>query len=240
MRNFLRCFSFIFLAACAHGPEHRGLSSVTESAAPRPLPISRQDIPNPAAIVGWQEVDGYQTSQVDVMALPAVPVNCADKNLYPTHPQQTTKLYHRFLSVRYAEAKLTAGDEACKIGSKYQNAAGRRPCLAADYGEYAVLSDTYQDACGNFYRAAWDIFFLKGNDNMGMLFSKGRTLYQRPDSDFPNDMYVAQTYPVPASDFLLISPLFPGDEQAIQIQRDGALKTHTYDPIHFIFTPKKM
>ena len=236
MKNsLLGCVFFLStgLSACVHFSDSRGPAS-----SPGPLPISKQEIPDSGAITRWQNVDGYQSTPIDVMTLPSVPVSCADQNLYPTHPQQTTKLYHQFLAARYSEQKLTANDTVCKIGSKYKNTSGMYPCLAADYGEYAVISDTYQDACGHYYRGVWDVFFLKRDDNMGMLFAKGRTLYQKPHSDYPNDMYVAQTYPVDVKDFLIVTSLFPGDREEIEKQRQDAQATHIYDPQKLIFTPK--
>lgn len=176
---------------------------------------------------------------MDVFSLPSKKIECGDPNLYPTHPQQSTKLYHSYQTAAYDQTRLRAEDEACKIGSKYENTLGWRPCLLADVAEDAVISDTYQDACGHFYRAAWEVTFLKSDDNMGLLFSRGRTLYPKENAEFENDMYVAQTYPVAAEDFLVITDLFPGDLEKIEAQKRAAEATHSYDPAKGIFIPKK-
>lgn len=193
------------------------------------LPISKQTVPNAGAIVSWQEIAGYRDSDLDPMSAPRISLECADTNLYPTHPQQNTKHYHLFLSARYDHTRLKGDDEACTLSSKYPNAQGVKPCLRPDYLEYAVISDTYRDSCGHMYRGFWDVAFLKANDNMGVLFAKGRTLYQKPNAGDVNDMYIGDTYAVSADEFLFLSPLLPGDLQKVEMLKASALGTHIFE-----------
>jgi hypothetical protein len=193
------------------------------------LPISKQILPNPAAISSWQEISGYRNTSVEVMSMARIPLNCTDSNLYPTHPQQNTKLYHIFRSARYDQTKLIGADEACALSSKYPSASGTKACLRPDYLEYAVISDVYRDSCGNFYRGVWDVAFLKANDNMGVLFSKGRTLYQKPEAGDALDMYVGGTYAVGVEEFLFLSPILDTDLGLETSLEQSARATHQYE-----------
>lgn len=193
------------------------------------LPISKQILPNATAVSSWQEIAGYRNTEIDAMAMPRIPLNCADTNLYPTHPQQKTKLYHVFRSARYDQSKLTGADEACTLSSKYPSANGTKACLRPDYLEYAVISDIYRDSCGNLYRGVWDVAFLKANDNMGVLFAKGRTLYQKPEAGDVLDMYVGGTYAVGVEEFLFLSPILDTDLRVEMDLEQAARSTHRYE-----------
>lgn len=190
------------------------------------LPDSKQVVPNADAITSWQEIPGYRDSQVDSLTVARVALDCGDKNLYPTHPQQNTKLYHLFLSARYDHTRLKGDDEACATSAKYSNAQGAKACLRPDYLEYAVISDIYRDSCGHTYRGFFDVAFLKANDNMGVLFAKGRALYPKPNAGALMDMYVGDTYAVDQSEFLFLSPLFPGDQERSDELQTSAAKSH--------------
>lgn len=200
-----------------------------------PLPISKQVIPDSRALLSWQEIPGYQNTEIDPMSIERISLKCADTRLFPTHPQQNTKLYHLFLSGRYDHTKLAGEDEACAMSSKYSNAKGVKACLRPDWIEYAVLSDLYTDSCGHLYRGFWDVAYLKTHDNMGVLFSKGRTLYPKPDSGNLNDMFIGGTYTLDVHDFLFLSPLLPKDaEQINKLQTEAvqtqSLKDHLWAP----------
>ncbi len=231
---FFISFSFVLFAtlSCSH------LQSSTRnpSGSSSRVNTAALDLPNRSALMAWQDIPGYQTMKTDVDSFPSVAFSCDDQNLYPTHPQQMNKIYHLFKMAYYDRLKLQASDSACTFGAKEQNASGIFPCLKADSAEYAIISDTFQDSCGHVYRAAWQVAFAKRNDNMGMLFSKGRTLYPRPNSSFENDMYVAQTYAVPVRDFLFITSPFAGDLERIEQLRKASSETHTYDPSTHLFS----
>ena len=193
------------------------------------LPMSKQIVPNASAVISWQEMQGYRSTDIDVMTLPHIPLTCADTTLYPTHPQQNTKLYHVFRSARYDQTKMTGDAEACSLSSKYPSANGIKACLRPDYLEYAVISDIYRDTCGNFYCGVWDVAFLKANDNMGILFSKGRTLYQKPEAGDILDMYIGDTYGVSADEFLFLTPVFGPDLEREKELEQAARATHRYE-----------
>lgn len=229
---FLRCLflvSTVLLFSCTH-KELRQPSSLTE-----PPAFTQLQFPNASALVRWTDNIGPSNDVVDPLKVERRPLNCIDTNLYPTHPQQMSKVYHVALVGRYDMEKLTAEDEACAIGSKYKNTRGIKMCLRADSVEYNVLSDTYADSCGNMYRGFWEVSFLQREDNMGTLFSKGRVLYEKPRAEFPKDMYVAQTYAVPVKEFLFLSPLFKDDLKNIEEQRREAEKTHRYNPTTHLY-----
>ncbi len=78
-------------------------------------------------------------------------------------------------------------------------------------------------------------FFLETPRQYGFLFSKGRVLYEKPRSEFEKDMYVAQTYAVPAKEFLFLGPLLKEDLEYIEEQRRQAESTHRYNPTTRLF-----
>jgi hypothetical protein len=84
------------------------------------------------------------------------------------------------------------------------------------------MSDTYEDACGNLYRGYWFLNYRvgggpqKSEDNMGTLFSKGRTQYPKPNAIFAGEVVDGNTYAVGIKNFLFLSPLLPGDMKKIR------------------------
>ncbi len=174
------------------------------------------EIPSYYAFTEWRPVDGYTTDALDLNKVPQISLNCSSANLYPTHADQSTKQYHQFNYGSYDINKLKAEDPTCLLPSKYKNAAGKYYCQRSDILYSTVISDTYRDLCGNQYRAFWRVTYLKQNDNMGTLFSRGRTMYQNPGSDFPGDVVLGGTYITNVKDFLFLSPLFTGDDNLIK------------------------
>jgi hypothetical protein len=192
------------------------------------------DFPNPEALTKWKEVRGYVTDRTDLEAYPKLRVDCEDQHLYPTHPQQLLKLYHRFNSNQYDNQKLKAGDEPCLIGQKesQRNGPSSRPlaCFRADIGYDSIISDTFEDACGHYYRGFKAVSYLGRDENMGTLFSAGRTTLQKPGSKIDNELVPGHTYAVPVKDLLFVGPLFPGDEAEIKKLREAAKAGSEYDP----------
>ena len=76
-----------------------------------------------------------------------------------------------------------------------------------------MISDVFTDACLGLSRDVWNVGFLHRDDNMGSLFSKGRTMYPKENSPFEKDMEDGQTYYVERQDFLFVAPAFPGDRE---------------------------
>lgn len=169
--------------------------------------------PNAHAFRGWQPVEGYADSSVNLATLDRVEINCpADPDsLYPTHPQQDSKIYHRFDWGGYDNTKLKGDDEACAMSSKYKGSDGQFACLRPDVAYFVIMSDIYRDRCGNMYRAYWKFLFLKKNENMGTLFSLGRTMYPRPNSKVPGDYVLGGTYKVSRAQMVFLSPPLAGE-----------------------------
>lgn len=198
-------------------------------------------ISDPQAFLGWREVDGYVSSRVNLQTLQKVTVDCPKGTaLYPTHPQQDTKLYHVFNVGKYNQAKLNGDSEVCALSSKFKNSRGTLTCLAPDLIYEVVISDTYEDACGNLYRGFWKREFKKSEESMGTLFSLGRTLYERPGALFKNDFYVDSTYSLDAKDFLFLTPAFKEDSVLVSQARARILGvTHTYDSQSHLYIYKQ-
>lgn len=195
------------------------------------------ELPNPEGLTHWKEVRGYVTDRTDLDAYPKLKVDCPDQRLYPTHPQQSTKLYHRYNSNQYANTKLKGSDLPCLIASA-EVGAKRRFCLRADIGYDVIISDTYQDACGHYYRGFKQKTFLGKDENMGTLFSEGRTVFQKPYSPIQNDMTYGHTFSVEAKELLMVGPLFPGDDEAIARGRKDAEATNVYDEASRLYRQK--
>ena len=172
--------------------------------------------PTHPALLPWQEVRDYVTSPIALDQIQHVNFQCDQTTLYPTHADQTTKIYHQFDYAQFDLGKLKADDRACLMPSKFKNASGQYYCQMGDTYYTAIISDTYKDRCGHVYRGYWRVSYLHQDENMGTLFAKGRTMYPKPNADYPGDVQLGGTYPVEASEFLFFSPLFNGDEAAIQ------------------------
>jgi hypothetical protein len=188
------------------------------------------DVPNRSAIVAWHLLPDYAGRIEQPDELQEKQFDCADQNLYPTHPQQTLKAYHRYEWAEYDTNQLRGSDEACATAA-LNSSQPVKPCLRAHISYRVVMSDTFMNSCGQFFRGFENIEFLDANESMGTLFSPGRTSYQREHSEFPNDYVAGGTYPVPRTRFLKLVELFNGDAQAISTAKQEALSTHTYDQL---------
>jgi hypothetical protein len=178
-----------------------------------------------------------------------------DPNLYPTHPSQMLKLYHNSETARFDHRAIDARHEACvvsRLGNKWPNssevsprvvariiaeaeAAGRRiPCQMGDVFNRVYISDTYIDACGNYYRGVKYVEYLSLDEHMGTLWSPGRhTADKGPTRQ--DGQVVQGTYAVPHTDFFLLAELLPGDMAGIERERAAARSTHTLDAAGRIF-----
>ena len=169
---------------------------------------------------GWTK---YHEFDVDGRQLPpgtldVLPLTCKDKKLYPTHPQQFTKEYIYGVVASYDKARLPGGSSSCETATR--NA--RAYCIIAMKAVVVVVSDTYEDGCGNLYRGYWvknyrvAVDKRKSEDNMGTLFSLGRTQYPKPNGQFAGEFVDGNTYPVNVKDFLFLATLRPGDQKRIR------------------------
>jgi hypothetical protein len=201
-----------------------------------PWGLASSDLPDPNAVIRWANPH-YEESNLpalDDLDPVQVPASCADKKLYPTHPQQRSKSYHVYRVAIYENEKLPADSPVCKITS----AGAKKFCLLADTFQYAVISDVFQDACGGLYRGVWNAGFLKRDDNLGVLLSKGRTVYPKPNASYEGDVEDGQTYAVEAKDFLLLTAPFAGDKETAAKLAGEAQTTHTYDSATHLFQKK--
>lgn len=203
------------------------------------LPIAAPAVPNPEALAKWKEMKGYVTDRTDLEAYRKLAVDCADQHLYPTHPQQLLKLYHRYDSNQYDNLKLKGTDEPCLMPQK-NPPRGRAPlCLRADIAYDVIISDTLQDVCGHYYRGFKRATFLGKNETMGTLFSAGRAVYPKEGSKIDGEMEIGGTYAVPLKDLLFVGPLLAGDEEKIAELREEAKAIADYDPNTHLFRTKR-
>jgi hypothetical protein len=179
-----------------------------------------------------------------------------DPNLYPTHPSQVTKEYHVYDRAQYDRAQLDGRDEACilsqvrdarpgirnnrsqaaidRIIAQAEQSGRRIPCQIGDYVHRVTLSDTYIDACGNYYRGVKRMTFTQSNENMGTLFSPGRTSYNR-GATMADGQYDGDTYAVNHREFAFLAELLAGDMGKIEQARAAARSTHTLDAARRLF-----
>ena len=174
--------------------------SISASAIELPTPV----VPNAEAFTGWT-VQPYDVDPLNFSKLETKTFKCADKMLRPLSADQSTKKYHKYVRGSYLNSKLRGDSEACAVASQ------KNYCLRADTIEYTIMSDIYSDACGNTYRAFWEVLFLTKNESMGTLCSLGRTFYEKADSEFPGEIEIGPTYQVEASRFLFFTELFKTD-----------------------------
>lgn len=232
---------FLVLSSCSlrnkktsQQTKHETTRQVSNDASfiPSELILSRH------AFLGWRPDLDHGTSAVDPAKLPAKKVDCEDQNLYPTHPDMTTKAYHLAYFGRYDYRLLEKDQPGCMIGG-LTKLKGVFPCLSSDVLRHVIISDTYQDRCGNHYRGFVRVVYLQKEENMGTLFSRGRTMYPNPKSQFANDFIVGGTYAVPASEMTSISELFEGDLEMIRRGRERALQgDFVFNGQTFLFSVK--
>jgi hypothetical protein len=196
-------------------------------------------VPYPDKIKEWRNrlsADDQKVNE-EPPATAWIPNACGPDKLYPTHPQQSLKRYHATEVATYDTPKVPAGaadtEDVCTIKTNQKDP----KCLMSTTYEYAVLSDTLEDKCGNKYRGYIARGFLKNQENMGTLFSPGRTAYPKAGGD-PREFEYGQTYPVDTKDLVHVGPLLPGDEEAIAGNREQAKRDWNYDPEKKIYTRK--
>lgn len=174
--------------------------------------------PDPQALGPWRVNEEFVINKPVLPSdiLPK-PLTCSTKHLYPTHPFQSTKEYLHAVFSMYDHGILPASSYACLTRSP-----NGKFCLRGASAMMVVMSDTYLDDCGNYYRGYWLTTYLKSDESMGTLFSKGRVLYEKPDAEFPGEYEVAGTYTVNAIDFFLLGELLPDDMEKIRTEEEQA------------------
>ncbi len=185
---------------------------------------AQSGVPHPQYFKGWKFDSSYEAYGRDLKTLSKVEITCENKTLLPTHPQQGTKKYHLAITGEYNSHQLKGGEQSayndiCMIWTNHAKPE-QRYCLRSKTIKVVVLSDLYQDTCGNTYRGYFKKKFLNTDETMGTLVSLGKTFYENPYSEFVGtslvETYVGGTYPMKASEFLYFSKASP--EDLLQIQ----------------------
>ena len=196
-------------------------------------------VDNQTAITTWLpqselESQGKQSlSQIKIKQF-----DCSNTRLIPTHPQQTTKIYHRYLFGQFNVQKLTRMDHACRIGrpntgSRLQSS---HSCLVAEEAEDVIISDLYDDHCGHTYRGFWHVSLLRKNETMASLSALGRTLYEDHQAGYPGAYAVGDTYELQQNNFVFLAEPFSTDLEKIKINQTQAATTHSRDPKTLLYT----
>ena len=188
--------------------------------------------PHPMALSVWQDSPDFTDPSIDLQKYPSSKITCDDGNLYPTHPQQTLKKYHVHRWAGYDQNKLKPDETACVRPSSMGTF-----CVRGDIAYDVILSDTFEDRCGNLYRGFEQVSFLGQDETMGTLVSPGRTIYPKPHSEFIGEFISGGTYAVPIARFMKIGPVLPTDIEQIQKGREQALGvTHSYDTTTHLYS----
>ena len=126
-----------------------------------------------------------------------VEISCHSERLWPTHPQQTTKDYVYAVFASYQDRK-------------YADA------------QVVVMSDFFQDECGNMYKAYWLTSFLSDEETMHTLLSLGRRLVRRPNGS-PGDYTFGTTFYVNENEFLFLAKMPIEEEWKVKLSQEDAL-----------------
>jgi hypothetical protein len=148
-----------------------------------------------------------------------VKINCEEKVLWPAHPQEGTKEILYAANANYRHKSLPPKSPAC-----LEHDTNQRYCLKATVANVVVLSDTYQDECGNFYRGYWVATFRKTEERLETLASRGRAVSSKPNAKFREEVIFGDTSPVIEREFLFLTPLWYEDESRIERLRKEALE----------------
>lgn len=230
---FIVLFLFI-ISACSHTPKSERKIAALEM----PPWFDPEKIPESSSIQRWNNPQ-IESTEIDWNSLKKIeiPESCNSDQLFPSHPQQTNKIYHLYREALLDFQKIPFDSKACLVPSRYPHAGtGKFYCMLADSLTYVVISDTFEDLCGNLYRGFWNASFFKKKEKMTDLLSKGRTV-NRPQG-VGNVFLPANTYALKRSDFLFLLSIFEGDQEKINLLKDSAKKTHTFSEASHLYITK--
>lgn len=179
----------------------------------------------------WQEdTDVVMDGDLPLSQIKQKKFSCHSQIVWPAHPSQYTKDYLWARYSQYNHANLPPTSYACLTPNPT-----RRFCLRAAIAKAIVLSDTYVDECGNYYRGYWLVTYLRSDESMGTLYAKGRRGVQNPRSEYEYDFIDDTTYFVPVDQFLFFGELMSTDMKRIQEEKARALKGGmTLDGLMFV------
>ncbi|MES2528157.1 MAG: hypothetical protein V4598_13780 [Bdellovibrionota bacterium] len=177
--------------------------------------------PDPEYLKEWQEnSDFVLNNPIQPFRIQEKAFSCKVRKVYPTHPSQSTKEYLYAVYNMYDHGKIPPSSYACLR----KNPTGRF-CVRAASAIMAVMSDTYEDECGNFYRGYWLVTYLKSDESMGTLFAKGRSAYEKPNAQFRGEFVEDGTHFLAPKEFMLFGDLVPGDVAKIRAEKARALRS---------------
>lgn len=203
--------------------------------------------PQQDALGPWRAQEGYadESWPLERMRSRQIEYQGGSGQLYPTHPDQFLKLYHRYDQARYNARQLDGRSELCVVSpihtmrpsaaeSFIQRMDDRDrlvPCARGDAWVRYTLSDTYMDERGNFYRGIASDEFLQQYESMGHSVSPGRRVLSdgREAAEGVHYMYMGDTYAVPVTGFDFLAQPLPNDRANIQRYQERALSTHRRD-----------
>jgi hypothetical protein len=176
---------------------------------------------DPEHLMSWQEnTDFVINNSLQPFQITEKSFSCSVRKVYPTHPSQGTKEYLYAVYAMYDHRKIPPNSYACLR----KNLTGRF-CVRAATAIMVVMSDTFEDECGNYYRGYWLVTYLKSDESMGTLFAKGRTAYEKPNAQFPNEFVEGGTHFLAPKEFLLFGNLLPGDLVKIRAEKARSLRS---------------
>lgn len=182
--------------------------------------INPSEFPDSQLLKGWKKSSDFTIIRnEDPKLVVKKELRCDKQSLWPTHPQQMTKEYHFAAWSHYDHGRLKPNSAACQRANPTN-----RFCVMATYANAVVMSDTFSDECGNSYRGYWTVSYLKSDETMGTLFSKGRTVYPKPNAEFPGEYQTGDSYETHVSEFLFLSPLSQNELKLIKKSQVEALK----------------
>jgi hypothetical protein len=190
-------------------------------------------VPDRESFVQWKNVASLEVGE-SPWGLSRRSVDCEDTTLYPTHPSMSLKKYNFIYIGKYQVTRLDRSSPACRVASPMKS---NMKCIAPDDLYHYLLSDTYRDRCGNFYRGFVRKVFFKKMEKMETLFSPGRSLIKTPGSPIPGDYTIQSTRAVLAQDFLFLTSLFENDKARMQIEIQSIEKSREFrfDPSNLLY-----
>jgi hypothetical protein len=194
-----------------------------------------QPVEEETAFQGWKKNTSEQHGEILFSQLKMAKLQCDSTELTPTNVGMEFKTYYNAKRGIYKDHHVSPEGSLCLIRSR-----GKKVfCLKSDVLLYVVISDLYQDKCGNYYRGYKEILFQKSHENMGTLFSPGRTMYQNPKSEFEGDMMYGDTYPVNWEDFLFLTEATEEEKQKLPLSKQRSIaEGFVFDSVRNIYRKK--
>jgi hypothetical protein len=210
--------SLSLMVSCSHSKAFR------EVASKIPDSILAESVKEKHAFLGWKNNPREQTDFLNFEEVKSVSINCENSRIFPTHPQMDQKKYFNAKYGSFDHFKLSTESELCLLKTKSKNSKGNYTCLRADRLAYVVISDLYEDSCGNFYRGYKELLFQRSHENMGTLFSPGRSMLPDPKATVEGEYIYGSTYPVESAEFYFFTEVTDQERASIKVGKKQAEK----------------